>query len=270
MDPTVNEWLNLALRWIHIFAGILWIGQTYFFTWLDGRMTAEEKARKGTEPAGVWMVHSGGFYRVEKRSLEALPPRLWWFRWEAAVTWLSGLLLLVLIYYMGGGLLDRDVADISLRAGISISVGALLVGWVVYDWLARTPLARSEAGFAAVALVLVAAVAWGLAHWFSGRAVYIHVGGMFGTIMALNVWERILPAQRRMIAQVRAGEPPEAALAADAKRRSKHNTFMAVPVVFLMISHHYPVASYGHPYAWLVLVLMVVVGWAAAKLIRSA
>src|SRR5947207_4214439 len=138
IDPTISEWLNLIFRWIHVFAGIMWVGTTYYFTWLDARLSEEEKAVANTgAPAQLWMVHSGGFYVVEKRKAPDLASRtLHWFRWEAATTWLSGVALLIVVYYLGGGaLIDRDVMDISLPGAIGIGVAVLVVGWIVYDWL---------------------------------------------------------------------------------------------------------------------------------------
>jgi uncharacterized membrane protein len=271
VSSSIREWLNLSVRWFHVFAGIMWVGQTYYFTWLDGQFGKLEKkaAPDGTEPA-VWMVHSGGFYTVEKqKSLGVGPEQVHWFRWEALMTWLSGMVLLVLVYYMGSGLIDPDVADISKQAGIAIGLGALAAGWLIYDVAVRSPLGNSQAAFAVCGLVMTAAVAWGLMHVFSGRAAYIHLGAIFGTIMTANVWFRILPAQRQMIAAAAAGEKFDTLLGAQAKLRSKHNTFLAVPVVFLMLSNHFPVATYGNRYGWQVLVALVLAGWVAAKLIRE-
>ncbi len=270
IDPNVTEWLNSIARWIHVFAGIMWVGSTYYFTWLDGRLTEEEKAGLATgEQAQVWMVHSGGFYVVEKQKKPG-PRELHWFRWEAALTWLSGMVLLIHGYYMGSYLIDTDVRDISQGMGIAIGVGLIIVAWIVYDLLVLSPLGRNELLFAAISYVLIIVAAYVLTHMLSGRAAYIHVGAMFGTIMVANVWQRILPAQRRMIAAVSEGKEPDQSLAARAKLRSKHNTFMAVPVVFLMISNHYPVTTYGHDYNWVVLSIVVLLGWGAAKIIRRA
>src|ERR1700681_1775714 len=249
----------------------MWVGQTYYFTWLDVQFGKLEKAAvaEGLHPA-VWMVHSGGFYTVEKqKSLGVTPEQVHWFRWEALMTWVAGVILLVLVYYLGDGLIDTDIADISKTAGIAIGVGAMMAGWLIYDLAARSPLGKSQAAFAGFGLVMTAAVAWGLMHVFSGRAAYIHVGAIFGPIMTLNVWMRILPAQRGMIAAAAAGEKFDASLGAQAKLRSKHNTFMAVPVVFLMLSNHFPVATYGNRYGWQILLALVVAGWVAAKLIRE-
>jgi uncharacterized membrane protein len=302
IPPNVSEWLNLLFRWFHVFAAILWVGSTYYFTWLDGRFQEEEReaGREGEGARGgdagkveVWMVHSGGFYVVEKRRTPSLR-RLHWFRWEAMMTWLSGILLLTLLYYWGGGsgLVEADVsarlikwfsglmggglaAHFNLAAhyegfALAFGVGMLTVGWVVYDLLVQSPLGRNEKAFAVVAFALVVGAAYLSTHVLSGRAAYIHVGAAFGTIMAANVWMRILPAQRRMIAAVKEGRAPDPAEGARAKLRSKHNTFMVVPLVFTMISNHYPVSTYGHDYNWLVLSALVLTGWAAAKVVRRA
>jgi uncharacterized membrane protein len=273
LDPTLSEWLNLILRWIHVFAGIMWVGTTYYFTWLDARLSEEEKAAANTgTPAQIWMVHSGGFYVVEKRKVPDLVSRtLHWFRWEAGTTWLSGMGLLILVYYLGGGaLVDPDIADISLTRAIGIGVGLLIAGWLVYDLLMLSPLGRNELAFAVLAYVLIVGIAYLLTHYLSGRAVYIHIGAMMGTIMAANVWMRILPAQKKMIAAINAGQKPDDSLSAQAKLRSKQNTFMAVPVVFLMISNHFPGVTYGDRYNWVVLGVLVLAGWVAAKFIRRA
>jgi uncharacterized membrane protein len=271
MNSAIREWLNLSVRWFHVFAGIMWVGQTYYFTWLDGQFgKLEQKAESNAATSKVWMVHSGGFYTVEKqKSLGVAPEQVQWFRWEALMTWVAGVILLVLVYYLGDGLIDPDVADISKQAGIAIGVASMIAGWIIYDLAARSPLGKSQTAFAGFALVLTAATAWGLTHVFSGRAAYIHVGAIFGTIMTLNVWMRILPAQRRMIAAAAAGENLDAPLGAQAKLRSKHNTFLAIPVVFLMLSSHYPVATYGNHYAWEIMLALIVAGWGAAKLIRE-
>lgn len=272
MDFSIREWLNLGLRWFHVFAAIIWVGQTYYFTWLDVQFTRLEKnAASASGAPSVWMVHSGGFYAVEKQSsLGVTASQVRWFRWEALMTWLAGVMLLIVVYYLGSGLIDPDVANISKAVGIAIGVGAMIGGWLIYDAAIRSPLGRSQTTFAIFALIMTAVASWGLLHLLSGRAAYIHMGAIFGTIMTWNVWSAILPAQRKMIAAAAAGEKFDATLSAQAKLRSKHNTFMAVPVVFLMLSNHYPVATYGNRYAWPVLMSLVIVGWIAAKIIREA
>src|SRR3989449_10972671 len=272
INPIISEWLNFIARWVHVFAGIMWVGTTYYFTRLDARLSEEELAVANTGKATqIWMVHSGGFYVVEKRKVpDELSRKLHWFRWEAATTWLSGLALLIVVYYLGGGaLIDRDVADISVSAAVAVGLGALAFGWLIYDLLMISPLGRSENLFAVVAYILIVGTAYGLTRVLSGRAAYIHVGAMFGTIMAANVWMRILPAQRKMIEAIKAGIKPDEALAAQAKLRSKQNTFMAVPVVFLMISNHFGGNTTGG-YDWIHLAALIPLGWIAAKFIRRA
>ena len=273
LDPTLSEWLNLLFRWTHVFAGIMWVGTTYYFTWLDARLSEEQKTVASTgAPAQIWMVHSGGFYVVDKRKVPDLASRtLHWFRWEAAMTWLSGFALLVVVYYLGGGaLIDRDVYDISLGWAVVLGIGVIVVAFGVYDLMMASPLGRHEKAFAVIAYVLIVALAFGLTHVFSGRAAYIHLGAIFGTIMAANVWLHILPSQKKMIAALNAGRKPDEQLAARAKLRSKQNTFMVVPVVFIMISNHYPGVTYGEHYNWLILSALVLAGWIAAKFIRRA
>jgi uncharacterized membrane protein len=270
LSPELSEWLNLLARWFHVFAAILWVGSTFYFTWLDGRFQEEERAagEKGGDPE-VWMVHSGGFYVVGKRKTPSLK-RLHWFRWEAASTWLSGMVLLTLVYYHGGAMIDRDVRDIGAWTAGAFGVGMLLVGWIVYDLLLRSPLGRNEKAFAVAAYVLIVGAAYLSTHVLSGRAALIHLVAMMGTIMFLNVWNGILPAQRRMIAAVKEGKAPDPSEGARAKLRSKHNTFMVVPVVFTMISNHYAPSTYGHEYNWVILSALVLLGWVAAKFIRRA
>src|SRR5215210_4987520 len=265
IDPATSEWLNLFTRWFHVFTGILWIGQTYLFTWMDSEFTREEKLEGAS--GQVWMVHSGGFYVVEKQKRPGTR-KLHWFRYEALLTWVSGMALLTLVYYMGGALIDPDVRDISIGTGVAVGLGTLIVAWIVYDLVCLTPLVKAQVLFAAISYLMIVGVAYGLTRVLSGRAAYIHVGSMFGTIMAANVWMRILPAQRRMIAAVKEGKKPDETLAARAKQRSKHNTYMVVPVVFTMISNHFPSATYGDKYNWAILAALVLLGWGAAHIIR--
>jgi uncharacterized membrane protein len=260
MSFDIVEWLHLALRWAHVFAGILWIGTTYYFTWLDGRLTAEG--------GKVWMVHSGGFYIVEKQTAPDQMPKLHWFRWEAALTWLTGFFLLIVVYYMGGLMLDDLVSKITMPQAIGVSLGTLVLGWVLYDVLWLSPVAKAPAVGAAICYAFAVGVAFGLTRLLSGRAAYIHVGAMFGTIMTANVWMRILPAQKKLVAAIQEKRTPDAELAARSKLRSKHNTYMVMPVVFIMISSHFPSATYGNPYNWVVLAVLILVGWGAAHIVR--
>ena len=259
-----SEWANLLVRWTHVFAAILWVGSTYYFTWLDGQM------RRGADKP-VWMVHSGGFYTVTKQKVLGVPPgEIHWFRYEALATFLSGFVLLNLVYYHGGLMVDPIDPKVSPIIASAIGVATLIAGWAIYDLLARTPLVDHEAAFAAVGFVLIVASAWALSTVLSTRATYIHVGALFGTIMTANVWMRILPPQRRMIAAAVKGEPFDPAVASGAKRRSKHNSFLAVPATFIMISNHFPTATYGNHYAVAVLGALILVGWGAAGILRRA
>ena len=265
MDFNLTEWLNLVLRWIHVFAGILWIGQTYFFTWLDGRFgELPGKEEEGNDR--VWMVHSGGFYAVTKQRIPKLmPATLHWFRWEAAITWLTGVSLLALVYYYGGLMVDETMDE---ATALLVGVGVLLLAWPVYEAVWRSPLGRDERVGAGVSFLLIVAASYGLTQWMGGRAAYIHVGAMFGTIMAANVWLTILPAQRKMVASLKASKGPDLHLAQRAKTCSKHNTFLAIPLVLIMISNHFPTATYGTTMNWLVLSVLVLIGWGAAKIVR--
>ena len=273
MNPDFSEWLKLILRWTHVFAGILWVGTTYFFTWLDGRLTELENKSSpdGKNDKNVWLVHSGGFYLIEKQKRPLLMPQvLHWFKWESLITWASGVLLLGLVYYHGGMMVPSEDARMSPRAAMAWSCGLLIAGWAVYDLLWRSPLGKNEYVGMTISFALIAGLAWGLCYYFSGRAAYMQLGGMLGTIMTANVWMRILPPQRRMVAALKEGRAPDLAEGASAKTRSKHNTFIVQPVVFLMLSSHFPTITYGHRYNWIILCAMVLAGWLVAKIIRRA
>ncbi|HVV01811.1 MAG TPA: urate hydroxylase PuuD [Verrucomicrobiae bacterium] len=273
MTFNLNEWLNVLFRWAHVFAGILWVGTTFYFTWLDGRFAELERAFGGQTSGNpdksgkhVWMVHSGGFYLVEKQKAPHLmPEKLHWFRWEAAFTWLSGMLLLGLVYYHGGLLEDFEGGRISARAAIWLSLGLLAAGWVVYDLLWSSKIGKHESLGVVICYGLVVLTAWFLFQYFSRRAACLQLGAMMGTIMTANVWMRILPPQRRMVAALKEGRAPNQEEALRAKARSKHNTFIVVPVVFLMLSNHFP-----GTYDWRIISVLVLVGWFVATWLRRA
>ncbi len=291
MSPEFREWLELALRWAHVFAGIMWVGATFYFTWLDGQF--EELGREPEKPGEkkfIWMVHSGGFYAVEKHKVpQVMPGKLHWFKWESAVTWITGILLFGLLYGHGQLLtsLEETAADRWLTifrsaapGGLSpvlgfmtdhyliLSFGMILAGWVVYDLLWGKVFKNDTAGVA-VSFGLVVLLALFCCIAFPGRGAYMQLGTIFGTIMAANVWMRILPAQRRMVAALKAGQSPDLAEGARAKTRSKHNTFIVLPVVFTMISNHYS-GTYGSRYNWIILSVLVLAGWVVARWIRRA
>jgi uncharacterized membrane protein len=273
MDSQTTEWLNLILRWAHVFAGIMWVGATFYFTWLDGRFVElEAKAKENPGEKNpeklVWMVHSGGFYLVEKeKNPRLLSQTLHWFKWEATITWITGILLFALMYYHGNLLTNFEDAPISKTAAIWLSIGMIAAAWTLYDLTWK--FCKIEMLGAAISYVLTVVAAYFACKYFSGRGAYLQIGAMMGTIMTANVWMRILPAQRRMVAALKAGTPPNLAEGARAKVRSKHNTFIVLPVVFIMISNHYPL-TYGSPHNWIVLSALVLVGWIAAKIIRRA
>ena len=269
MSSELHEWLHLGLRWFHVVVGVLWIGQTAFFSWLDSRMRVEADA-EGRQR--VWMVHSGGFYLVEKQTGQTrpggVPPTLHWFRWEAAASWVSGVLLLVLVYYLGGAMVDMD-SPVTVTAAIGIGAAVLVLGWLFYDRLWMTSLEHREGLGTVLSLAALVAVTFGLTEVMSGRAAYVHIGALLGTVMAANVWMRILPAQRRMVRALEVGDAPDPSLTARAKQRSGHNTFMAVPLIFIMVSSHFPTTSYGHRWNWLMLMLFVLVGFGARSLMNA-
>ncbi|MGH7567909.1 MAG: urate hydroxylase PuuD [Gemmatimonadales bacterium] len=261
---TALDWLNLALRWAHLIAGIGWIGSSFYFIWLDNHLTAPlpERSREGVE-GELWMVHSGGFYQVERRRIGPgrMPRALHWFKWEAALTWITGFLLLSIVYYLSGGvyLVDASVSGIGARAATALGIGVLVASWFVYDVLWRSPAARDARLATALSMLLLAGVTYALCRLLSGRAAYIHVGAMLGTLMVVNVWGRILPAQQQMIDATAAGRDPDFTVGERAKRRSVHNSYMTLPVLFIMLSSHYP-SAYGHRLNWLVLLLLAVAG----------
>lgn len=269
MDPDLSAWLDITARWIHVFAGILWVGQTYFFAWLDGRFREMEAQPKSSR--NVWMVHSGGFYVVEKQGTsKMMSGTLHWFKWEAAVTWLSGIVLLVHIYYLGGIMVDTSVAEIEEDLAILLGIGMLSAAWPIYELIWRSPLGRDDLIGAAASFFIIVLLAYGLTHVLGGRAAYLHVGAMFGTVMTANVWFTIIPAQKKLVAALQQGKEPDMTLSSRAKACSKHNTFMVVPVVFIMISNHFPTVTYGTVMNWLVLVGMILLGFAAAFVVRRA
>ncbi len=265
MGALVSEWLHLVVRWMHILAGIMWIGTSIFFNWLDSHLEKPETPKKGVE-GELWMVHSGGFYQVEKKLVapSEMPKTLHWFKWEAYFTWLTGMVLLGVVYYAGGAvlLLDPSVSAIGPATGIAVGLGTIFASWLLYDTLWRSPVGDSTLLGAAVTFTFVVASAWFFGRFFSGRAAYIHTGAMMGTWMVGNVAMRIIPAQRALVAAVREGRAPDAALGKRAKQRSRHNNYMTYPVIFIMLSNHFP-STYGSSMAWAVLGGLMLVGAAA-------
>ena len=250
MDPYANEWLQFLARWLHVMAGIVWIGTSFYFVALDNHLRDDES----------WEVHGGGFYRVQKYvpAPPRLPDVLHWFKWEAYTTWLSGFALLVFLYYFNAStfLVEPD-GPLGTGWAIVVSIALLPVAWVVYDRLCRH--VRSELQLAAAVLALTTLAAWGCSALFAPRASYLQVGSMLGTIMVANVFFVIIPAHRELVRAKEEYRDPDPAPGLEAKRRSVHNNYLTLPVVFAMLSNHFP-SAYGHSYGWLVLVALMAIG----------
>jgi uncharacterized membrane protein len=264
VDPYLNDWLNLALRWLHVIAGIAWIGASFYFVHLD--LSLRPPKRREDAERGVageyWSVHGGGFYHVEKFGVAPtpLPHPLHWFKWEAYTTWLSGFALFVVLYYVNAEtyLIDGSVADVRPAVAVAASVGLLALAWVVYDVLCRL-LGRNELLLAAAIALSTVAAAYGSSRLFADRAVYIQVGAMLGTMMAGNVLFNIIPAHRELVAAKKARREPDPVPGVQAKQRSVHNNYLTLPVVFTMISTHFPF-TYGHEHGWVVLLALMAIG----------
>jgi uncharacterized membrane protein len=253
MDPILIDWLDLFIRWAHVMLGIGWIGTSFFFVWLDMSLRANPNAPKGVGGES-WMVHGGGFYHAQKYLVapESLPKELHWFKYEAYFTWVTGFLLLCVIYYFEAStfLIDPRVMVLTPIEAIITSIAALAIGWFVYDALCRSPLGPRTGWLAAAVFVLVMAFALMFTHVFAGRAAFLHIGALLGTIMSANVFFVIIPNQRKTVAALVAGQTPDAALGKQAKQRSLHNNYLTLPVVLTMVSGHYPML-FEQPYAWL-------------------
>jgi len=258
------DWLSLAIRWLHLAAGIAWIGTSFYFIWLDQSLRARDGLAKGVLGES-WSVHGGGFYHVQKYSVapQDMPPELHWFKYEAYFTWLSGFALLVVLYYFGASsyLIDPTRADLAPIQAIGASVGFLVGSWVIYEALCRSPIGRSVAALAVSLLALILLSAFLLTQIFSDRAAFLHVGALIGTIMSANVFVVIIPNQKKVVADLMAGNAPNPALGAQAKQRSLHNNYLTLPVLLLMVSAHYPMLySGGAAMGWLVIAFIVVIG----------
>jgi len=264
LDSYATEWLNLLTRWLHVVAAIAWVGSSFYFIALDNHL--KPPAEQEDADAGVggesWEIHGGGFYQVQKYTVapRTLPEPLHWFKWEAYTTWLSGFALLIVLYYLNADqyLIDPSVADLTPGEAVAISVGLLAASWLVYDALCRV-LGSRPLVLATVLLVLITLAAWGISHLFSGRAVYIQIGAMLGTMMAGNVFFVIIPAHWELVRAKQAGREPDPRANERGKLRSVHNNYLTLPVVFTMLSGHFP-STYGHSYSWLILVVLLVIG----------
>jgi uncharacterized membrane protein len=251
-------WLNMGLRWLHVVAGVCWIGASFYFVWLDNSLRPTDPPTPGVK-GELWAVHGGGFYHKRKFIVAPpeLPEHLHWFKWEAYTTWLSGFLLLCVLYYWGAPayLIDRAKVAFSPPEAILVGLSFILGGWLVYEGLCRSPLAKASRLFAAVWFLALTGSAFVLTRVFSDRGAFIHVGAIIGTVMAANVLVVIIPGQRKAVAAMIAGQPVDPRFGLTAKPRSVHNNYMTLPVIFIMISNHYPMVT-GHPLNWLLLSLI--------------
>jgi uncharacterized membrane protein len=262
MEAYAGEWLQLLIRWIHVITGIAWIGASFYFVWLDNSLRPPPDARDGPDAVGgdLWAIHGGGFYHVQKYRVApaSLPPTLHWFKWEAYSTWLSGFALLVVLYWWHADayMIERGRTAVTPLAAVGISAALLVVGWFAYDQLCRRLGLAHERLLGVSVVVFLAVVAWGLSHVFSGRALYIQIGAMLGTLMAANVLFVIIPAQRQLVIAKEQGRTPDAVHGLRGKQRSVHNNYFTLPVLLTMISNHAPL-TFGHSHAWIVLACLL-------------
>ena len=247
------EWLNLSVRWIHMIVGIAWIGASFYFVWLENNLN-RVNPRDGLS-GDLWAIHGGGIYHLEKYKLAppTMPDNLHWFKWEAYFTWLSGVALLCVVFYANPTLyLLAPGSSLSGVEGVALGFGSLFVGWFVYSFLCDSALGKRPGLLGLILFVLVIAAAYGFSKVFSGRGAYLHVGAIIGTFMVGNVFRIIMPAQRALVAAIAENRTPDPSLPAKGLLRSRHNNYFTLPVLFIMISNHFP-STYGSPYNWLIL-----------------
>jgi len=261
MDPVIWDWLSFALRWLHVVAVIAWIGSSFYFIAVDLGLRKREGMPDGVH-GEEWQVHGGGFYHIQKYMVAPaqMPEHLTWFKWESYGTWLSGFALLGVVYYAGAELMliDATVMALAPWQAIAISLAGLFLGWLVYDGLCRLFVSNDRLAFALL-FVFFIALTWGFTQVFSGRGAYIHAGAVIATIMTANVLMIIIPGQKKVVAALLAGETPDPALGQRAKQRSTHNNYLTLPVIFLMLSVHYPLA-FATRWNWLIVALVLVMG----------
>ena len=259
--PYFIDWLDLITRWIHIIVGIAWIGTSFYFNWLDSRL--DRDINKEDIEGELWSVHSGGFYNINKLKgpPKEFPKELHWFKWEAYTTWISGFTLLIIVYYLNaeGLMIDKKINDITPIAAILISIIFLIGSWFLYDFLCKTKLINYTKLFTLICFFIALIFSYILTKIYGSRAAYIHVGAALGTIMAANVFKVIIPSQKEMVNAAINNKAPDLSKGISAKMRSIHNNYITLPVLFIMISSHYPF-TYGHKYNWLVLAIISVIG----------
>ncbi len=265
MEATIRELLDLFIRWIHVIAGIMWIGNSLLFNWLDRNLVPPEQPNE-REFGKIWLLHSGAFYEVDKKLLAPgqMPSKVHWFMFQNLTTWVSGIFLLVIVYYMGGAAYMIDPgASSSLGTAIVIGIATLVFGWLVYDLIWRSPIGKNTGLAFAISFALLVGISFGLSQVMTGRAAYIHVGVLLGTLMTANVWLYVVPSQRRLVAATLAGQPQDPMYSYRAKQRSIHNNYMTFPLIFIMVSNHFP-STYGNTLNWVILILLMV-GSAAVR-----
>jgi len=262
LEIAYADWLSLIFRWLHVIAGVSWIGTSFYFIFLDLSLRKHANLPDGVGGES-WNVHGGGFYLMRKYVVAPaeMPKELHWFKYEAYFTWISGFALLAVIYYWGAEsyLIDKAVLDLQPWEAILVSVGFLAAGWIVYDLLCRSPFNTHSLLLSAAVFVLIAFSAYFLTHLFSGRAAFVHVGAMVGSIMVGNVFFIIIPNQKKVVKSLLAGEEPDPRLGAIGKHRSTHNNYLTLPVILMMVSQHYPML-YDNENSWLVVTLILLVG----------
>lgn len=256
------EWVSFAARWFHVITAIAWIGSSFYFIALDLGLHKHENLPKGAA-GDEWQVHGGGFYHIQKYMIapEKMPENLVWFKWEAYSTWLSGFVLLALVYYLGAELylVDPNVLDITPTTGILISLASIGFGWIVYDLLCKSPIGNNNTRLMILLYFVLVAMAWGYTQLFTGRAAFLHLGAFTGTIMSANVFFIIIPNQKKVVADLLAGKSPDPALGMQAKQRSTHNNYLTLPVIFLMLSNHAPLA-FATEFNWIIASLVFLMG----------
>ncbi|WP_408607690.1 urate hydroxylase PuuD [Enterovibrio coralii] len=253
MDPYITEWLNLAVRWVHMITGVAWIGASFYFVWLENNLN-RENPKEGLS-GDLWAIHGGGIYHLEKYKLAPpkMPETLHWFKWEAYFTWITGVALLTIVFYSNADIyLVKPGSGIEPMTAVAIGVGSLIAGWFVYDFLCDSPLGKKPMLLGVVLFAALVAAAWALSLVFSGRGAYIHVGAIIGTIMVGNVFRIIMPAQRGLVKAIEENREPDPELPAKGLLRSRHNNYLTLPVLFIMISNHFP-STYGNEYNWAIL-----------------
>ncbi len=258
----VIDWLEFALRWLHVITAIAWIGSSFYFIALDLGLWRDRKLPEGAH-GEEWQVHGGGFYHIQKYLVapKNLPEHLTWFKWESYATWLSGFALMAIVYYLGADiyLIDAEKAELSASVAILISILSLVVTWVGYSILCRSKLGENSTGLMIILYLLIVALSWGFSQIFTGRAAFLHLGAITATIMSANVFMVIIPNQKIVVADLKAGRTPDAKYGKIAKQRSTHNNYLTLPVIFLMLSNHYPLA-FATEYSWIIAALVFLMG----------